>query len=174
MKDKQHLDIQAKAIWYVERYATSSENLRKYLVRKVRDSHLSIGSAEIIDEIIREFQDQKIINDKLFAEGKLRNLILRGWSINKSIYKLKQLGISSHDIETCIDEMKKENSELDLYAAARLVKKRSLGAFRRVEFNDKVKNKEFGIMSRAGFSYGICKKLLIDMKKEEIEDIYER
>ena len=51
---------------------------------------------------------------------------------------------------------------------------RSLGAFRRVEFNDKVKNKEFGIMSRAGFSYGICKKLLVDMKKEEIEDIYER
>ena len=127
MKDKQYLDIQAKAIWYVERYATSSENLRKYLVRKVRDSHLSIGSTEIIDEIIRDFQEQKIINDKLFAEGKLRNLILRGWSINKSIYKLKQLGISSHDIETCIDEMKKENSELDLYAAARLVKKRSLG-----------------------------------------------
>ena len=55
MKDKQYLDIQAKAIWYVERYATSSENLRKYLVRKVRDSHLSIGSAEIIAEIIRDF-----------------------------------------------------------------------------------------------------------------------
>ena len=54
MKDKQYLDIQAKAIWYVERYATSSENLRKYLVRKVRESHLSIGSAEIIDEIISE------------------------------------------------------------------------------------------------------------------------
>ena len=61
MKDKQYLDIQAKAIWYVERYATSSENLRKYLVRKVRDSHLSIGSVEIIGEIIREFQDQKIM-----------------------------------------------------------------------------------------------------------------
>ena len=174
MKDKQYLDIQAKAIWYVERYATSSANLRKYLVRKVRDSYLNLGSDEIIDDIIREFQGQKIINDKLFAEGKLQNLILRGWSINKSVYKLKQLGISDHDIDICVDEMKKENNELDLYAAARLVKKRSLGAFRRVEFNDKVKTKEFGIMSRAGFSYGICKKLLVDMNKEEIEAIYER
>ena len=174
MKDKQYLDIQAKAIWYVERYATSSENLRKYLIRKVRDTHLSIGSNEIIVDIIREFQEQKIINDKLFADGKLRNLILRGWSINKSVYKLKQLGIADHDIELCINEMKNENNELDLYAAARLVKKRSLGAFRRVDFNDKVKTREFGIMSRAGFSYSICKKLLIDMDKEQIEEIYER
>ena len=174
MKNKQYLEIQAKAVWYVERYATSSENLRKYLKRKVRDTHLSLGSEEIIQKIINEFKDQKIINDKLFAEGKLRNLILRGWSINKSIYKLKQLGVSEIDIEICLEEMKSENYELDLFAAARLVKKRSIGAFRRVEFNDKVKAKEFGIMSRAGFSYGLSKRLLIDMNKKEIEDIYER
>ena len=67
--------------------------------------------------------------------------------------------------------MKKENSELDLYAAARLVKKRSLGAFRRVEFNDKVKNKEFGILARAGFNYALSKKLLYELSMEEIDKI---
>jgi len=34
---------------------------------------------------------------------------------------------------------------------------------------DKIKSREFGILSRAGFSYAITKKVLIDMDKSEIE-----
>ena len=47
-----YTEIEGKALWYLQRYATSSENLRIYLKRKVQDTHLNIGSDEIINTII--------------------------------------------------------------------------------------------------------------------------
>ena len=56
-------------------------------------------------------------------------------------------------------------------AASKLVKKRSIGPFRRKELDEKLKNKEYGILARAGFNYGLSKKLLYDLSAKEIEDI---
>ena len=47
MSENNLKEIESKAIWYLERYATSSQNLRKYLKRKVMNTHLNIGSDEI-------------------------------------------------------------------------------------------------------------------------------
>ena len=174
MKSKIYLDIQAKAIWYLERYATSSTNLKKYLKRKVQNTYMSIGSEEIIESIIIELNEQKILNDKFFAEGRLKTLINKGWSLKKSEYKLKELGISQPIIKECVDELGSNKQELDLIAAAKLTKKRSIGVFRRSELDDKNKNREYGIMARAGFSYDICKRLLTGMTKEEVEEIYDQ
>tara|TARA_B110000438_G_scaffold275574_1_gene296630 strand:- start:188 stop:712 length:525 start_codon:yes stop_codon:yes gene_type:complete len=173
MKSKNYVEIQAKAIWYLERYATSSENLRRYLKRKVYNTYLNLGSEEIINNIINELKDQRILNDKLFAEGKLKSLIYKGWSIKKCEFKLKELGIDGILIKECIEELVNDNSNLDLIAAAKLIKKRSIGIFRRRDLDDKVKNREFGIMSRAGFSYQITKKILTEMTKEELEKLYD-
>ena len=87
--------------------------------------------------------------------------------------KLKELGISQTIIKDCIDELGSDKQELDLIAAVKLTKKRSVGVFRRSELDDKIKNREYGIMARAGFSYDICKKLLTEMTKEEVEEIYD-
>ena len=59
MKNKSnYTEIESKALWYLQRYASSSENLRNYLRRKVKDSHLSINSEEIINEIIFSLERQ--------------------------------------------------------------------------------------------------------------------
>ena len=78
-----YTEIEGKALWYLQRYATSSENLRSYLKRKVKDTHLNIGSDEIINTIISSLEDQKILDDKLFSESKIRNFLNRGWSLKK-------------------------------------------------------------------------------------------
>ena len=53
--------------------------------------------------------------------------------------------------------------------AIKLAKKRSIGPFRKSELNDKLKMKEYGILSRAGFSYSLCKKVLNELNLEEID-----
>ena len=123
MKNKSnYTEIESKALWYLQRYASSSENLRNYLRRKVKDSHLSINSEEIINE--------QYIRDSV--------------------------------------------KNIDLIAACRLAKKISIGPYRKNELTEKIKMRELGVLSRAGFSYNIVKKILFEMSKEELEDIYDQ
>ena len=169
MNESNLKEIESKAIWYLERYATSSQNLRKYLKRKVMNNHLNVGSDEIINKVIARLEAQKILNDQFFTESKVRSLLNKGWSTKKIGLKLKELGVSEELIDENINNLDGNEEEINLVSAITLVKKRSIGPYRKVEFTDKVKNREFGIMSRAGFSYTISKKVLIDMDKNEIE-----
>ena len=77
-----------------------------YLKRKVQDTHLNIGSDEIINTIISSLEDQKILDDKLFSESKIRNFLNRGWSLKKIQFRLRELRVKNNIIEECIAEAK--------------------------------------------------------------------
>ena len=171
MSEDNYLEIESKAIWYLEKYATSSENLRRYLKRKVMNTHLNSGSEENINKIIQSLQSQKLLNDKLFAESKIRSLFNKGWSIKRIRFKLKQLGVAGSLIQESLKELGENEIDIDLVSAINLVKKKSIGPYRKVKLTDKIKNREFGILSRAGFSYAISKKVLVSMNRNEIEEI---
>ena len=81
------------------------------------------------------------------------------------------MGINNETIDICIENIKTEEADIELIAASKLVKKRFIGSFRRKELDDKLKNREFGILARAGFNYALSKKLLYDLSVEEIEEI---
>ena len=93
-KNKNYKEIESKALWYLQRYASSSNNLRQYLRRKTKDTHLNYSSHEIIEKIIRSFESQNILNDKIFSESKIRSYLNKGWAFKKINNKLLELGIS--------------------------------------------------------------------------------
>ena len=97
-----YTEIEGKALWYLQRYATSSENLRSYLKRKFKDTHLNVGSDEIINTIISSLEDQKILDDKVFSESKIRNFLNRGWSLKKIQFRLRELKVKNNIVEECI------------------------------------------------------------------------
>lgn len=168
-KNKNYTEIEGKALWYLQRYASSSNNLRQYLRRKTKDTHLNYGSHEIIEKIIRSFESQNILNDKIFSESKVRSYLNKGWAFKKINNKLLELGISKDVASECISEFANSNDDVELISAIKLAKKRSIGPFRKSELTDKLKMKEYGILSRAGFSYSLCKKVLNELNLEEID-----
>ena len=140
MKNKSnYTEIESKALWYLQRYASSSENLRNYLRRKVKDSHLSINSEEIINEIIFSLERQKILNDQLFSESKIRNYLNKGWSLKKIEFKLKELYVKDNIIIDAIQNIRNSVKNIDLIAACRLAKKKSIGPYRKNELTEKIK-----------------------------------
>ena len=71
------------ALWYMEHYASSAANLKAVLMRRVRLSSAYHGSdpaegAEIIDAVVRRYTEAGILNDRLFAECRVRSLASRG------------------------------------------------------------------------------------------------
>ena len=134
MENKTHYtDIESKALWYLQRYASSSENLRKYLKRKVQNSYLNTNSDHIINSIIDSLEKQKILDDKLFSESKIRNYLNKGWSLRKIEFKLKELDVKDNIIVDCLKEAQDLNKNFDLIAASRLAKKKSIGPYRKKE-----------------------------------------
>lgn len=139
MKENNFKEIESKAIWYLERYATSSKNLKRYLKRKVINSHLNLGSDEIINEVINRLESQKILNDQFYTESKIRSLLNKGWSTKRIELKLRELGISSELIDKNIKNLDENEDEINLVSAINLAKKRSIGPYRKVELTDKIK-----------------------------------
>ena len=105
MNESNLKEIESKAIWYLERYSTSSQNLKKYLKRKVMNTHLNVGSDEIINKVIARLEAQKILNDQFFTESKVRSLLNKGWSTKKIGLKLKELGVSEELIDENINNL---------------------------------------------------------------------
>ena len=171
MISENYKKIEAKAFWYLERYASSSKNLKDYLRKKVRDTDLNHDSELIISQIINNLEKQNILNDGVFSESKAKTFINKRWSLSKIKFRLKQLGINNETIDICIENIKTEEADIELIAASKLVKKRFIGSFRRKELDDKLKNREFGILARAGFNYALSKKVLYELSADEIEEI---
>ena len=137
----------------------------------MRDTELNHDSEIVINQIITNLEKQNILNDSIYSESKVKSFINKGWSISKIKFRLKQLGVNEDIINSCIDKVNAEESDIELFAASKLVKKRSIGPFRRNTLDEKIKNKEFGILARAGFNYALSKKLLYELSMEEIDKI---
>ena len=76
MVSETYKKIEAKAFWYLERYSSSSKNLKDYLKKKVRDTELNHDSEIVINQIIINLEKQNILNDSIYSESKVKSLSL--------------------------------------------------------------------------------------------------
>ncbi|MEK9755180.1 MAG: hypothetical protein VW338_18470, partial [Rhodospirillaceae bacterium] len=75
--------LENAALQYLERFSTSSEGLRRVLLRRVqRSAHFhGTDAAEAsgwVDAVIEKMQAKGFLNDRLFAEGRTRTLLAQG------------------------------------------------------------------------------------------------
>ncbi|MCZ6605873.1 MAG: RecX family transcriptional regulator, partial [Alphaproteobacteria bacterium] len=71
--------LQARALAYLSRYASSSENLRRVLERAVRRAACHhetdrAAAAETITGLIAKFERAGILDDNAYAEARVRSL----------------------------------------------------------------------------------------------------
>ena len=86
--------------------------------------------------IIFSLERQKILNDQLFSESKIRNYLNKGWSLKKIEFKLKELCVKDNIIIDAIKNIRDSVKNIDLIAACRLAKKKSIGPYRESELTD--------------------------------------
>ena len=151
------------ALYYLERFETSEENLKTVLRRRIdkfvlANKEYNPEQAYIwVDEIVEECANKNFVNDERFAEFKI-NAYLRAGKPKRYIeQKLKQKGIDEKTINIFFEN--NEYSEFDI--ALTFAKKKKIGPYResdekRIEY----KQKDLGTLVRAGFSFDIAKDVL--------------
>lgn len=169
--------LERAALHYLERYASSAENLRRVLRRKVkrRTQDLADGApAETeawIAAVIAKLEGLKLLNDAAYAEGRLRRLYAQGKALGRIRQTLKAKGVSEDDARRALARLEAESAApvSDLPAAIAYARKRKLGPFR-ADPADRAENrqKDLGALARRGFAPDIARRVV---RAESIQDL---
>ena len=97
------------ALNYVEKYNSSKKNLKYILLRKVKKNIINNNEKikkleQDIIEIIKELEEQKIINDDVYANSKIYSYLNLGKSKQSIKYNLLKKGVEKEIIENAIDK----------------------------------------------------------------------
>lgn len=140
------------AVYYLERYASSSENLRRVLRRKVERRARALGEdagqhEPLIDATLVRLAELGLLDDQAFASARLSSLRRRGTSRRMAAAKLKEKGVSREIVAATLEADETGEAE----AAAAYARRRRFGPHRSPGRTDR-RDKEVAAMVRAGFS----------------------
>ena len=171
-KDFEDLTTNLKdlAFAYLEKYSPSKQQLKVYLLKKylikIKGTKSKKEVSTIIDEILVNLEQNRLINDELYSDSKARMFLRRGYSLNKINQSLRHKGIGNEHIKKSIDNIKEDKIEPDFVSALRLCKRRRIGALRPGANRELFYKKDLGILARNGFSFELSKRVL-DLPLEE-------
>ena len=177
MKNKKDLEATINEIRnfsysYLDKYSSSKQQLRTYLLKKLIKKNKKISSKRevfnLIDTVISSLVDQKLLSDKYYSDAKSKAFLKRGYSLNKIRYSLIKKGIDEKYIKASISKIKENESEPDFFSAIKICKKRRIGPNREEGNRALFYKKDISILARSGFSYEISKKVL-EIPKEEFK-----
>lgn len=166
--------LHRSALFYLERYASSSANLRKVLMRRVERSAREFDTdrdqaAKWVDDLIIRFQQAGLVDDKAYAENRAASLLRRGTSLKAVRMKLAAKGVPTALIDDVLEAAKQDSDQdTDLMAAVAYVRRRRIGPYR-VKARDENRDKDMAALARQGFSFEIARRILDAESPEDLE-----
>ncbi len=157
------------ALYYLKRFDSSSANLRQVLQRRTKDSiyhNPDLSQEECfgwIEELLLDFERLGYLNDKRYAEFKIKNYLLSGKPEKYIKIKMGQKGISQDLIDDILSEQEYDLEEM----ALKYAKKKKIGPYRVDKESQKANyQKDLGSFIRAGFDY----EIVLSIMGQGIED----
>ena len=164
------------ALYYLARYAATEAGLRRVLVQKIdlwaraqpdADAAEPVITAAraAVAGVVERLVTAGAVSDAAFAENRVKNLVRSGQSNRAIQARLVAKGVAPDMARAATVT----DPETELAAALVLVRKRRIGSYRMAEDADAiVRNKELGLLARAGFSRDIAQQAL-EMPREDAE-----
>ncbi len=157
--------LENAALYYLSRYATSAENLRRVMMRKVgRSAHFhgtDAGEGEAhVEDMIGRFMASGLLNDAAYARARAESLHRRGNSARMIRSKLRQKGVAQDVIGLALEALGEDAAETELAAAAAYARRRRFGPYAARKPSADQREKQLASLSRAGFSYDVARRVL--------------
>ncbi|MBT5434367.1 MAG: RecX family transcriptional regulator [Rhodospirillaceae bacterium] len=159
--------LERAAIYYLERYSSSSGNLKAVLRRKVwraarqteRETEVDEEqAAEWIDETVAKLKWAGLLDDEAYARMRVLSLRRSGESQRSIRMKLMAKSVESDLIERALAQDEPENDELT--AAIAYARRRRLGPWRAEAEWEERREKDMAALARRGFSFDICRRVI--------------
>ena len=163
------------ALFYLERFSTSAENLRRVLLRRVERS-VRIHETDreeglaIVDELLARFRKSGLLDDRVYAAARAKSLRRRGMPSRVIRARLRQKGVAEDDADAGLAAADEDVGDPDLAAAVNFARRRRLGPFRPAEDRSSVREKDLASLARAGFRYDVARRIVDADTPDEIEE----
>ena len=147
------------ALHYLGRYASSAENLRRVLMRRVcrRSLETAPAAGALIDALVARFRESGLLDDAAYAAARVQALHRRGESMRAMRARLAAKGVPAADVADAVSGLRAAAPDPDLAAACIFARRRRLGPFRRATADHA---RELGAFARAGFSRRVAEAVL--------------
>lgn len=164
--------LEALALRYVERFATTRAKLRAYLARKVRERGWEGERDPDLEGIAERFAAQGYVDDSAYALAKSQALSSRGFGKRRLFDKLRVAGVAEADSEGA----REHAEEQAVSAALRFAERRRLGPFAASARDPKEREKALAAMIRAGHPFALAREILALPPGSEVDfaDLIER
>jgi len=171
--------LQNAAAFYLERYPSTAEGLRRVLERRVRKAELADAPVmdnvrQAIEAIVAKFVDAGVIDDRAFAQTKARALHRRGASSKLTRQKLRLAGIDGQTLDQAMagldEELHTDPRQREWKAAIALARRRRLGAYRADKDRQACRARDLAAMARAGFDYDVARKVIDAASVEALDE----
>jgi len=153
--------LQALALHYAARYATTRSKLAAYLARKLKERPWAGAAPPDPDNIIARMAELGYVDDSAWASMKQREMTARGLGPRRVAQALHAAGVPTP-----------ETSDNPLVAALRYAEKKRLGPFSRQPGPDAgsdptLRRRALAAMLRAGHGFDVARKVLAAATPED-------
>ena len=161
--------LRNSAMSYLARYEVSIYQFENTMKRKLSNFKYDLSETQklkFIELIKKEMISAKFIDDKRFAEIKVRSMRRQGSSQRLIYAKLREKGLSNDIIQFAINLVDEGDENAEMIAALRFIKKKNIGIYyKNKKIDDEIneyslRDKWFGALSRKGFSLEIIRKVI--------------
>ncbi len=165
--------LERAALHYLERYASSRENLRRVLMRRVwRAAHAgaieTASGQALVDALIERYAASGLLDDTSYAGHKAAGLVRAGASRHQIRGKLRQKGVAAEAIDGAIAGLEREGAS-EAAAARAFIRRRRLGPYRPAAARDSFRLKDLAALARAGFGVDLARRLLTAPSPDDLE-----
>ncbi|HLJ21265.1 MAG TPA: RecX family transcriptional regulator [Stellaceae bacterium] len=168
--------LEKSALFYLERYAASSGQLRRVLLRRVKRAEMlgvepaeAAAAREHIAALIARFVASGLLDDRRFAEAQAQSLQRRGTSRRRIRQRLAGKGVDREFVDDALETMEPEGETSELAAACVLARRRRLGPYRTQGTRREFRQKDLATLARAGFSLDVARRVLAAHDREALE-----
>jgi regulatory protein len=147
------------ALGYLGRYASSTENLRRVLIRRARrySPKAAQHAGVLIEALVVRYRESGLLDDAAYAAARVASLQRRGDSLKAIRARLAAKGVTAAVAANAISGLRDSAPDPDLAAACAFARRRRLGPFRRGATD---RQRELAVFARAGFSRRIAEAVL--------------
>jgi regulatory protein len=168
--------LEKSALFYLERYAASSGQLRRVLLRRIKRAQmLGVESVQLetarghVEALIARFLSSGILDDRRFAESQAQSLQRRGNSRRRIRQRLAAKGVDRDSVDDALGTIEPEGETSELAAACVLARRRRLGPYRAAKIRSEFRQKDLATLARAGFSLEVARQVLGARDPEALE-----
>ena len=148
--------LEALALRYAGRYATTRARLGAYLERKVKERGWAGSDAPPVAGIVARFAERGYVNDALYAENRAAALGRRGFGARRVRDALRMAGIDEADCAP-FAEMDVEEARA---AALRFARRKRIGPYGKAVAEGKDRERALAAFIRAGHDFGVARAIL--------------